>query len=212
MLRTRTHSTLLAVPLLLAVVGGLAACGGDDDDAAADSLPEVTAPDSESDTTDADEPETSDDEAGSDETLPGGVTIPDVTMPEIPDVSIPDVTAAEFSGEGSEAFCAMLADLEDEFDELGDDPASMLRVGELYAQIAAAAPDEIAGDLATLTAVFEEIAPELEALAEDFDADTTDPAALTAALDVLTPMLESEELLQATANLEAYDEEFCGIS
>lgn len=174
---------------------GLAACGGDDDAAGTGETSPNTAP---AETALPPAPTT---RAGT--TAPTPASQP---SPPVPDVSATDVSVPEFTGDADSEFCGVAAELEEVSDAEPENPFdsafyrdTFTRFNELYPQLVATAPPEIAADVEAERASFED----MQAVFADVDYNF---------LDVDLGLLpDSPELDAAKARVDAYLDQVCGI-
>ncbi len=164
------RSVLTLLTLVLVLVVGAAACGGGDDDSADPSADDTTADEAPSDEAPSDDTE-AETEAGT-ENDEGSAGTTDDGAADDADVSTQLGVDREFTGEGSEAFCAEVVAMRDaDQDAAGVDDAAFAD-----AMMAITPPPEIAEEWTNLFTVQKAIAadPSGGALAamsqEDLDA------------------------------------------
>jgi hypothetical protein len=132
---------------------------------------------------------------------------PDSTAVSEPPASAPDGSMPEFTGDQDSEFCGVAAELEEVSDAQPENPFdpefyrdTFTRFNELYPQLVAAAPPEIAADVDVEGASFED----MQAVFADVDYNF---------LDVDLALLpDSPELDAAKARVDAYLDQVCGIA
>jgi len=175
----------LAFLFAAAIVVGLAACGDDGGSA--------VGPDATSGSSGSEAPAASSDAGGG--SSAGTTAVPD------------------FSGSGGEAFCGQAKDLEGVFS--GDsfsntDPASLKddyeKAQSALDDMADKAPDEIKGDVQTLSNALGTLIEVFESVDYDFTKLVQDPQAAAKLQE-----FDTQELSDASARVEAYLTQVCGI-
>ena len=177
----------LALLVAAAFVVGLAACGGDDGGSAA------VGPDATSSSSGSEAPAASSDTGGGGSA--GTTAVPD------------------FSGSGSQEFCGQAKDFEGVFGGesfTNTDPASLkddyAKAQNALDDLADNAPDEIKADVQTLSGALKTLIDVFESVDYDFTKLAQDPTAAAKLQE-----FDTQELQDASARVEAYLTQVCGI-
>jgi hypothetical protein len=181
---------MLRKPLALFLAGvfvvGLAACGGDDGGS-------IAGPGTTSGSSGSEAPAASSDAGGGGSA--GTTAVPD------------------FSGSGGDAFCGQAQDFEGVFGGesfTNTDPASLkddyAKAQDALDELADKAPDEIKADVQTLSNALSTLIEVFESVDYDFTKLAQDPAAAAKLQE-----FDSQELTDASARVEAYLTQVCGI-
>jgi hypothetical protein len=178
----------IALLFAVAIVVTLAACGGDDSGS-------IPAPGATSGSSGSDAPAASSDTGGSDSGSAGTTAVPD------------------FSGSGGEAFCGQAKDFESVFGGesfSNTDPASLKsdyeKAKSALDDLASKAPDEIKSDVETLSGALSTLMEVFESVDYDVTKLAQDPTAAAKLQD-----FDTQELSDASARVEAYLTQVCGI-
>lgn len=194
---------LLAALLAVALLG---ACGGDDDDGGDTAL--TTTTEAEADA--GDESTTSETTEDTTDTSTDDTT--DTSTDDTTDTSTDDTTDQSFEGDADSEWCGYYRTLDEMPDLFGTEASSPEQVEEQFGealivadQLVEEAPDEIADQTAVVAAAFQELGEILERYDWDFARFSEEGTEEEFAL------LQNPELEEASADVEAYASQVCGI-
>lgn len=198
-MRAFPHLRALLVALLAVAV--LGACGGDDDDGGDTALTTTTEAEDEAEATTTSE--TTEDTTD---------TSTDDTTEDTTDTSTDDSTDPSFEGDADSEWCGYYRTLDEMPDLFGSEASTPEQVEEQFGealivadQLVEEAPDEIADQTAVVAAAFQELGEILERYDWDFVRFSEEGSEEEFAL------LENPELEEASADVEAYASQVCGI-